>query len=408
MNPAQLRKIAELNARLRSLTTRCLTAPTLHDAEELDRVAAEYSTLLSLPLDAGAFDQEYLWARAEEAAKHASRARYVLGDSDQERPSLESDLARQLERNPALVQQFQSALSATLGAMAARTDEWSPDTDFPNPDSGVPEVLYKYSSEKGIDRFLKARQLHFSEPAAFNDPFDTALDLGTREDELSAALRGGLNPRSLFAPGHPALDGIAQSQLEHASNLLDELFTEQTGLLQGIKKAHRDRLERVLNAVGILCLSNTSHGLLLWAHYAAGHAGLCFGFRGLHHRLKGLRFYRVDYERDFVPLVLSPELLRNPKLAGAALLRPALRRTIATKSIEWAYEREWRAVVPEAGSVKFPPECLDQVIIGLRADPLTARVRRELSAPEFAHVKLRRAVRRPGSFTLDIVPLDIP
>ena len=52
----------------------------------------------------------------------------------------------------------------------------------PQPPPSDPMLLYKYTSEAGLKRFLSNLTLKFSPAGAFNDPFEIHPIVGTREE----------------------------------------------------------------------------------------------------------------------------------------------------------------------------------------------------------------------------------
>jgi hypothetical protein len=75
------------------------------------------------------------------------------------------------------------------------------------------------------------------------------------------------------------------------------------------------------------------------------------------------------------------------------------------KSPEWAYEREWRMILPAADAIEvvndgtqevllfdLPENAVREVVLGCRASETTANaVRAILTRTEYQHVALRRA-----------------
>jgi len=118
----------------------------------------------------------------------------------------------------------------------------------------------------------------------------------------------------------------------------------------------RDFLQSEVDKLGVLSLSEVPDDILMWAHYASSHTGLCLKFEASENTPFFARAQRVDYPDDYQPI---KELDINKAIVD---------RIVLTTSKHWEYEREWRIVDHEFGSGvhKFPPELLAGVIFGCR------------------------------------------
>ena len=64
----------------------------------------------------------------------------------------------------------------------------------------------------------------------------------------------------------------------------------------------------------------------------------------------------------------------------------------------WAYEREWRSIVPGPGPRKIPAAAISGVVLGHKAtDEVEVMVRN--------WVRRRRRTKRKGAFALELVPI---
>lgn len=93
---------------------------------------------------------------------------------------------------------------------------------------------------------------------------------------------------------------------------------------------------KTLEGTGVICFTERPDNILMWAHYASKHEGVCLGFEGLPERLD---VQHVEYEETLPPLRLVD--LLPPKDLEASKAR------LKTKSSHWAYEREWRFILAE-------------------------------------------------------------
>ncbi len=73
-----------------------------------------------------------------------------------------------------------------------------------------------------------------------------------------------------------------------------------------------------------------------------------------------------------------------------------------TKSTEWQYEREWRALHREAGTAyTYPGEALAGVCFGPEASFTTFEIVALILAGQNEHVKLWRGIRSKADFSVD-------
>lgn len=162
-----------------------------------------------------------------------------------------------------------------------------------------------------------------------------------------------------------------------------------------------DALIRTLRAV---CFSGSNDNLLLWAHYAANHAGLCLEYR----------FEPKDFREQCFPVTYSsrqPVLatverypLGHPSQGSLKVRVGGAARAFLTKSLEWSYEEEHRVLrIAEdreaAGERKPLPGTLNAIYLGLRATQETQKRVIEVVADR-RHIALYRARLADGEFKL--------
>jgi hypothetical protein len=83
----------------------------------------------------------------------------------------------------------------------------------------------------------------------------------------------------------------------------------------------------------VLCLTTKPDNLLMWAHYASNHSGICIGFDS------GLPPFDAAREVKYAE--------ERPSVAVLHQDRPyaeVLEQVLFTKSRHWEYEAEWRCV----------------------------------------------------------------
>lgn len=163
------------------------------------------------------------------------------------------------------------------------------------------DTLYKYSSK--IKNFIDCPTIKFAVPEFFNDPFES-------------------------------------SSARQCSELIDKENSDAVTF----------DLDREISSVGVVSFSETSRNLLMWAHYADEHRGMCIGFSHdvLNILDKGDEYFeryhsisprKIKYDNLRVDL---KELQKDPDF----IYEKIIEKTLTTKSDEWIYEKEHRCIVP--------------------------------------------------------------
>lgn len=179
-------------------------------------------------------------------------------------------------------------------------------------------TLYKYvpcNSDEHIvrlERILRG-QIYFSSPANFNDPFEmSALLIPRTHSEFEALLSGAGVPLHMSSP-----------------SLRKTLYREYLGRAKNSTLA----LERAwVEALGVLCLTTSKDNILMWAHYADSHKGICIGFDSGAAPFSATR--RVEYSDERAQIA--------PKTAGED--ERLIQLALLTKSLHWSYEEELRVI----------------------------------------------------------------
>lgn len=223
-----------------------------------------------------------------------------------------------------------------------------------------PKRLYKYQSftTQSLAN-LKNREVWFSRPAAFNDPFDCAVRVDRRELEDADFER-------VFSYYKEELPAEEQSSFEmefRSDGELSEEFRNQ--VRNGLQGAFEARVRVNLQSRGVACFSERVDDILLWAHYANGQRGFCLEFDTSYEPFP--KALAVQYSKA-VPIVDPVEELVEGD--GSSLLTMVL-----AKADVWAYEREWRVLHIEADHAYTYPW---QALTGIYFGPLMPYVHKEI------------------------------
>ena len=205
--------------------------------------------------------------------------------------------------------------------------------------------LYKYLHPDRVDVLRDAR-VRFTPPRSFNDPFEMLPHVRALapRGEMLAKIAKGL-PAALEEKYRDLPDDIKKSCS------LEEFSTHASSLLPGTRKEIEEHLEEFApkmqemfgkkfhETLGVLCLSEPPDSLLMWPHYADSHRGFVLEFNSEHpffmqRRSESDEFChlrKVTYQQE------RPSLILSQVEDFTAFL---------TKSIQWAYEAEWRLLMP--------------------------------------------------------------
>lgn len=115
--------------------------------------------------------------------------------------------------------------------------------------------------------------------------------------------------------------------------------------------------ELVTKKVGVLCVSEVADDLLMWAHYADSHGGICLVLKRDNPFFANA--HPVNYQK------LRPEV--NPLIDS---YEEMLDKSMFTKSDHWKYEKEWRILQYKGGAARYtlPTESLVGIILGAQIE----------------------------------------
>lgn len=217
------------------------------------------------------------------------------------------------------------------------------------------EYFYKYYSASSTKLVLSNCSRKWTGPLELNDPFDNQFDLHMDEDRDALAQK--LNDKFIKAITSdeavsipPIFTGIA----EYWKNVLKDSNRELTpeeldGWLEAAKEgvanlaASNERTNQevrsILEDTTIFCLAETHDNLLMWAHYTKNHTGAVIKFLNVLDMDSPLKLAQpVKYSREM------PKMNYENLLDKRDFINNIYNLITLTKSIDWAYEKEWRIV----------------------------------------------------------------
>jgi hypothetical protein len=276
-------------------------------------------------------------------------------------------------------------------------------------------MLYKYCTFGRGMGILQTQRIRLTQPSDFNDPFEMHPEFQLMSQEDIAELPPALDDQGNAIPGSHVLTpevlfkllSFVQPQIER----FQSLNQNEPGAIFAIDNNTVGR-DFYSQNFGVLSLTETPDNLLMWSHYGSSHKGIVLGFDETHAFFKGAelvpsleRLTRVEYNQKRP--VISPTTLNNPKI----FLR---------KSVEWAYEREWRLIRPlsEAAETRVRdsevPICLfevphDAIRMVITGSQMTQSEYQKIctycsETATLSHVKLHHALLSKELYELEIHP----
>lgn len=252
--------------------------------------------------------------------------------------------------------------------------------------------LYKYVDIAGLKRVLQG-SVRFTQPSAFNDPFELLPEVVVPNDEGAKQLSFSFDVRAQRRqppPGAP---------------------NEVSDGCQASDAVSRDIVQQLNSLIGILCLSRVSDSLLMWSHYADQYAGAVVEFDGSHEFFDGQ--INVEYRplrplRDVGAYVSPPEPIPVAELCA--------------KSEQWKYEQEVRVIrsladceKTDIGSRGFPVyiqhlplECIKSVTLGERTPVTEQRAIYEAVKDTRITLTLAAIADRGYAFRRELIKMAVP
>lgn len=219
--------------------------------------------------------------------------------------------------------------------------------------------FYKYVTGGTARTILETRSLRWSSPLLFNDPFDVPrdADLGFTDEALRNTvfdvarelLTRPEPPRNpVFAELHRALrqsGAGSAAELVVLRSLRHYVDTRLGPLLEQSRGTFERAWQELLPRLRILCVSEVSDNITMWAHYSDGHKGAVLQLDANDERDSSLlRAQQVVYQAG-APQLPSAAMWAHAILGEADIdWEEFFKEYHYVKTPDWAYEREWRVL----------------------------------------------------------------
>ena len=261
-----------------------------------------------------------------------------------------------------------------------------------NRDSNYPRFLYKYrrATPHHLEPLILESTFYLSSREQFNDPFDARCVVTVNGDWRKRAERLSAMKRNARAGGAKMNLGV-----QHRRELDRDMLDRERAQIRAQRAYDKNAGE-----YGIYSMAETPRSLLMWAHYAESHTGVCLGF-----------YVPADPEvfAEALPVRYSDSY---PTIEWTDFDRANAIQSLLTKSKEWEYEQESRILLAHSAFRRLPvaQASLATVIFGARCSRDSERLvmqlleRREIAGHPMP--LLMRAHLAPQKYSVGIFSLD--
>jgi len=297
------------------------------------------------------------------------------------------------------------------------------------------EHFYKYVSADTAKAILKNGSVRWSSPRLFNDPFDIQFDLHLpfSEEEYIEAMEKRLveiylNGRTDEIKTDNPATKLFNLLFDHMRARVPDMTKEdllnefrpatKEGYARGIKALEQihEEIRVYLSDLCVFCVSETRDDLLMWSHYSDSHQGAVLKLQCLPEQDTALcAATQVSYQKQ-MPVWASLEKFIDSNFGGESPnARTFLNAITATKSENWGYEKEWRAITSFRNldeirrgysDYKIVPEEIVEITFGCRMSDDDKVELAALTAP-YPNAQLSQASVHPKRFELEFSPIQI-
>lgn len=254
------------------------------------------------------------------------------------------------------------------------------------------DCLYKYyplrkdnkDDDAHIEQVILLNEIYFGSLDKFNDPFECA---------------------PIYVAPHEGYEEWINRMREankYPASLIDRIEKRMKDGEVSLPELSREMMEEMPSLIskkaGICCFSAEKDILLMWAHYASSHTGVCFKFKADSYT----PFFGEAQEVEYSKYRPSANLFNEDLSANAVA-------TFLTKDDTWSYEKEYRLVGynRKPGIYKYPEDLLEGIILGARIDPSHADLIKNMVKKSQKSINLFRARLSDAKFRIDIFPEDV-
>ncbi|MBR9847580.1 MAG: DUF2971 domain-containing protein [Algicola sp.] len=162
-------------------------------------------------------------------------------------------------------------------------------------------------------------------------------------------------------------------------SLIEKFLPLTNGKLERLEEEHILRIQAIqeqISQFGVVCYSSDYTNNLLWAHYADNHKGMCLVFDIPDDKVPDL--HKVSYSKKFPFVGLNGTNIKD------------IIPVVTTKSIDWAYEQEYREVFLLKNKLHDYPGELKEIIFGCRTLFDDIKIVRDISVSKNENLKISK------------------
>jgi hypothetical protein len=163
-------------------------------------------------------------------------------------------------------------------------------------------------------------------------------------------------------------------------SLIDKYNYTSEGNVEPLEKQQLDRIKKIQNEIsefGVVCYSSDYINNLLWAHYADNHKGMCLVFDIPEEDVPSL--YKVSYSKKY-PFVGFENRESYEEIIPV----------VTNKSIDWAYEKEYRQVFYRKNILNEYPGELIEIIFGCRTPFDDMQIVRDIAVSKIKEIEISK------------------
>ncbi len=183
----------------------------------------------------------------------------------------------------------------------------------------APASLYKYYPDTPLHlNSVKNSKMWYSAPCNFNDVFD--CDISIDEEKIFTEALKLFSDKRRIRPG-------------------SKIWLDFRAKIKRGVHSLRTQFDELRNTTGVSCLSEAEDSLLMWAHYANNHRGICVEY--------DLLEINSTLQFTAIPVIYSEERACFNFFQQQGIENDTLKlfiQSLISKSPEWSYEKEWRII----------------------------------------------------------------
>ena len=199
---------------------------------------------------------------------------------------------------------------------------------------------------------------------------------------------------------------IKASKVSKLNDPFDFQVSFSPGTPSGFVRGFRSVLDRYNETNALISFSTDIYNVLMWSHYAAEHYGYA-----LELELEPRLLTRVNYS------LMAPEIVYSKEQDQTENYGSVINDVLKTKSIDWAYEKEWRMIFwdcPNNENIKpgtlkdgtalwfypLPQGSLKSIFIGLKCKKTKKDIKAQLAQLGLNDVRVYKMERDNTGFSL--------